>query len=367
MADFVALQDKTIPTTGAVSIPVTLAAGYPEVLVQAYRLIGGTNPVVLLGNVTIAASGTPTLNQRVTFYNECNITLGAFSVTVMGVTMPSSLATKNYTASFIWDGSVWQGGFLGYLNEDGWLQGTDIEDATITLAKLVNLTSAEIIVGNGSNIPTAVLPAGVVAMTNAGVFSYVAGSIVNAAISASANIARTKNAKGTADYVIINDGTGDFSQEAQLAALRGGNGIDNSAATGFPIWAAGVQTVTTLTDVARIDNVSFVTANQGIYYIYFPFACTVTNLNVRVTSVIAATDAGTLTIQNNAGTAMTGNNLTAGVLTVAASAAFGTNYTSTLLTNNTFTAGQNMLITSAKTTSGGVVHIDVTYTRLTLV
>lgn len=367
MAEFINIQTLVVPTNGNLAIAVDYATDEIQCDVQSFRLTGATNPVVLLGNVTIAASGTPVLNQKVTFYNECNITLGAFSVTVMGVTMPTSLATKNYKAEFIWDGSVWQGGFEGYLNEDGWLQGTDIEDATITLAKLVNLTSAQVIVGNGSNIPTAVAVSGVIILTNAGVTGYTALSITNAAISASANITRTKNAKGTADYVIINDGTGDFSQEAQLAALRGGNGIDNSAATGFPIWAAGVQTVTTLTDVARIDNVSFVTANQGIYYIYFPFACTVTNLNVRVTSVIAATDAGTLTIQNNAGTAMTGNNLTAGVLTVATSAAFGTSYTSTLLTNNTFTAGQNMLITSAKTTSGGVVHIDVTYTRTTLV
>jgi hypothetical protein len=50
------------------------------------------------------------------------------------------------------------------------------------------------------------------------------GTIVNADISATAAIARSKLASGTASHVLINDGTGVVSSEAQLAISRGGTG-----------------------------------------------------------------------------------------------------------------------------------------------
>lgn len=59
------------------------------------------------------------------------------------------------------------------------------------------------------------------------------GSIVNADVSASAAIARSKLASGTANHVVINDGSGVFSSEATLAKSRGGTGADNSSVT-FP-------------------------------------------------------------------------------------------------------------------------------------
>lgn len=48
--------------------------------------------------------------------------------------------------------------------------------------------------------------------------------LVDANIAAGADIARSKLAAGTAGHVIINDGSGDFSSEAQLAVSRGGTG-----------------------------------------------------------------------------------------------------------------------------------------------
>lgn len=57
--------------------------------------------------------------------------------------------------------------------------------------------------------------------------------IDNNEIKAAAGIARSKLASGTASYVVINDGTGAFSEEATLAKSRGGTGADNSSVT-FP-------------------------------------------------------------------------------------------------------------------------------------
>lgn len=68
------------------------------------------------------------------------------------------------------------------------------------------------------------------------------GAIVNADVSASAAIARSKLAAGTASHVVINDGSGNFSSEAQLAGTRGGSGVSNA---GTFTWGANNITFTT--------------------------------------------------------------------------------------------------------------------------
>lgn len=56
------------------------------------------------------------------------------------------------------------------------------------------------------------------------------GYLVDANIDAAAAIARTKIASGTANHVVINDASGVLSSEAQLSNLRGGTGLNTSAA-----------------------------------------------------------------------------------------------------------------------------------------
>lgn len=60
-----------------------------------------------------------------------------------------------------------------------------------------------------------------------------ASTLVNADINASAAIDRTKVASGTASHVVINDGTGVMSSEAQLAVSRGGSGVGSISAGGL--------------------------------------------------------------------------------------------------------------------------------------
>lgn len=57
------------------------------------------------------------------------------------------------------------------------------------------------------------------------VYNVLNGNLDNANIAASAAIARSKLASGTADHVLINSGAGAVSSEAQLATGRGGTGI----------------------------------------------------------------------------------------------------------------------------------------------
>lgn len=221
--------------------------------------------------------------------------------------------------------------------------------------------NGKILIGDGTDV-NSVAVSGDIAITSAGVTSIAAGSIVNADVNASAAIALSKLAALTASKPVVTDGSGVLTTANQVSASYGGTGQDFSASTGFQKWSAGTASVSAITDVRDL-HVSFASNSQGTYYITFPVAATVTNIEARVETALAGTDDATLEIQDNSGTDMTGNNLTAGLLTLAASATTGTGYTSTLLSNNTFSAGQRMRIISAKTTAGGTINVQVTYTR----
>jgi len=110
--------------------------------------------------------------------------------------------------------------------------------AAIAFSKLAALTGGHIIVGNSSNIPTAVSVTGDIAISNTGVTSIASGVIVDADINASAAIADTKlgtistagkvsnsattatNAN-TASAIVARDGSGNFSAGTITAALTG--------------------------------------------------------------------------------------------------------------------------------------------------
>lgn len=77
-------------------------------------------------------------------------------------------------------------------------------------------------------------------------------NIENADIKAAAAIARSKLADGTADHVVINNGTGGFSSEATLAKSRGGAGADMSSVT-FP----STGTIVTRAATEDLSNKTF--------------------------------------------------------------------------------------------------------------
>lgn len=63
-------------------------------------------------------------------------------------------------------------------------------------------------------------------------------NISNSAVSSSAAIARSKIAAGTANNVLINDGSGNLSQESSLAVSRGGTGLTSGTSGGVPYYSS---------------------------------------------------------------------------------------------------------------------------------
>lgn len=81
--------------------------------------------------------------------------------------------------------------------------------AAIAHSKLANITSGSVLMGNGSNVPTATALSGDVTVDSSGVTAIGAGKVTNGMLAGS--IARSKVASGTANQVIVNDVSGNLS------------------------------------------------------------------------------------------------------------------------------------------------------------
>ncbi len=92
------------------------------------------------------------------------------------------------------------------------IDGVDLSELAADLTVLTTLADGQIIIGDVNDSAAAVTPTGAVTISNGGVTSITAGAVGNSEISASAAIARSKIASGTAGLVIVNDGSGDLAE-----------------------------------------------------------------------------------------------------------------------------------------------------------
>jgi hypothetical protein len=128
----------------------------------------------------------------------------------------------------------------------GAITNTEVNgSANIQYSKMENVPSANILVGNGSNKAAPVAMTGDIAITSGGVTSINTGVIVDADVNASAAISRSKVASGSANHVVINDGSGVLSSEAQLGITRGGTGASTASAARANLSAASTSHAST--------------------------------------------------------------------------------------------------------------------------
>ncbi len=138
------------------------------------------------------------------------------------------------------------------------IEDADIKSgAAISRAKLASGTMAHVLINDGSGVMSSEAQLAPVRggtgqdfSASTGVIKVAAGAftaatILNADVDAAAAIARTKLASGTADHVLINDGSGVMSSEASLDETRGGT-AQSTYAAGDLLYASASNTLSKL-------------------------------------------------------------------------------------------------------------------------
>ena len=161
-----------------------------EVETEKLAKTGGT----VSGELLIGNTGSFVFEGATVDAFETRLTVADPTTSDKVITLP------NITGTVITSGDT--GTVTSTMLLDGTIVNADINaSAAIALTKLANVTAAQIIVGNGSNVPTAVAVTGDIGINNAGLTSITAGAIVNADINASAAIAGSKVTTGTTSAV----------------------------------------------------------------------------------------------------------------------------------------------------------------------
>lgn len=141
-------------------------------------------------------------------------------------------------------------------------------NAAIAYSKLAALTATYIIVGNGSNVPTAVAVTGDIAISNAGVVSITSDSIINADIKSDAAIAWSKMASSTdisatgtvTDLTISGEAQGevlyfDGTNWVSLGVGTAGQALLTAGASSNPYWGEPATTLASkLTNTFQVES-----------------------------------------------------------------------------------------------------------------
>lgn len=157
------------------------------------------------------------------------------------------------------------------------LKNKDLEDSTTAVVDAAD-TTKKIIFNAGGTTSTSTTITGaqtanrVVTLPDATdtlVGRATSDTLTNKTISGSnntlSNIARSSVSAGTASHVVINDGSGNLSSEAQLATSRGGTGQNLSASTGALSISAGTVSASTLSETNGGTNQSTYTTGDMLY------------------------------------------------------------------------------------------------------
>lgn len=153
-----------------------------------YNASGVPTSVAETGDVTISDTGVTAISSGVIVNADINAS-AAIDKTKISGTAITAADTGTVTSTMISDGTI--------------VNGDINAAAAIALSKLASGTSGQIIVANSSGVPTWVSETGDVTISDTGVTAISSGVIVDADINASAAIAHSKLANGTAGQVLL--------------------------------------------------------------------------------------------------------------------------------------------------------------------
>ena len=381
MSGFKLYNNIDVLANASYSIPVAdLESSFEE----GYRCFGAAGS----GNFVLSVTGTPILNMQVFLLWEATTT---GTVTILGTVMPDRFKNQKVLITCTYDGAAWQVHFDVDANSTGTVTNSDVSaTANIDRTKLASGSNNHIVINSGTGVMSseATLAAsrgglatdasaftGVV-KASTGTFS--AATIVNADI-ATGTIALNKLVDLTSTQIIVGNGSNiptavTMSGDATLSNA-GALTIANNAVTTVKILDGNVtgpkipndtinvdHTVAALRRKLQTADISFESGEVGAYKIRVPWDCTLDFAYSYVTKAIAATDNGTITFKDNAGTVMdTGAGAGTGIITYTASTARDSATSITFTGTNTFSAGELLTIESTKTTAGGKVLLSLRF------
>ena len=232
----------TVTSQTAANVAFTAAGNIASTNVQAAieeldtEKVGAASPS-FTGDVTIGTAGT--LIFEGTTANDFELTLDPGDPTAdRTISFPDRTGTVITTG----DTGTVTNAMLG---------------GSIAFSKLASLSSANILVGNSSNVAASVAVSGDISITNAGVTAIAAGVVVDADISSSAEIAVSKLANGSARQLLQTDsaGTGvEFTDNIDVPGtldVTGAATLDSTLAiTGQTTLAEIKEATSTLTGTA---------------------------------------------------------------------------------------------------------------------
>ena len=132
------IKSILLTTGGTVSIPnggVTTNF-YNIDSCTEYSIVGTQS---LIANFIVAMTGTPAKNTLLKFYWTAAATPGAFSVSILGSTIPAYLLSKRFTVVSHYNGSAWTNTITPDLNQSQGIDGDCLVDGTVSTAKIGSL------------------------------------------------------------------------------------------------------------------------------------------------------------------------------------------------------------------------------------
>lgn len=239
--DYTVVTNLTVPGAVAVNLPAGVAK-------QVFVIVDGKGDAAT-NNVTIDGNGAEAINGSLTYVINENYggvmlqfdgtgwkilagfygadpTFTSLTVTTLAVTGTATIATLAATAGTV------SGANITTASNTQTLTNKTLTSPAITTP--TGLVKGDVGLGNVDNTSDATKNAATATLTNKTIAagSNTISGLANANVDAAAGIARSKLANGSASHVVINDGSGGFSSEAQLAIARGGTGLGTLGTAG---------------------------------------------------------------------------------------------------------------------------------------
>lgn len=306
-----------------------------------YRLTGTST---LVSTMQVTSTGALHDKIRIRILYDATVTVGAYGITIFGQAVPNALATQEFMAECVYDSTAlaWTVIIIPDISATSFIETGNIKDLAITegkvadnavtLAKMYELATGNVIFGNASNRPTAL---------SVGDGKIVIGDSSTGLVSATVS----------GDATLAKSGALTIANGAVTTAK-----IDDAAVTLAKLEQKLLYDMFTI----RLDTKS--AAATGNVNFTMPYDCDITHIVITVLEPVT-TDDTTFVFKDNGSASM-------GSIDVTTSMSIGNKATLgssgfPLSSNNSFSRDHNLLIEVTKTTTtSGAYQIGI-YTERT--